>query len=71
MGIYLDHAATSPIRPEIKDLIASLYESEFGNPSSQHSYARKAREILDGAREQIAGLLNINYGNIIFTSGGT
>ncbi len=67
----MDHAATSPIRPEIKNLIAELYDTELGNPSSRHSYASKAKKVLDDAREEIASILNVNYANVVFTSGGT
>ncbi len=71
MGIYLDHAATSPLRPEIKELITQLQNTELGNASSRHGYARVAKKILDDAREEIASILKVNYSNVVFTSGGT
>jgi cysteine desulfurase len=69
--IYLDYNATTPIDPVVaKAMIPYLYE-HFGNPSSNHPYGLQARQAVEKAREQVAGLLNCLPGEIIFTSGGT
>jgi len=69
--IYLDYAATAPIRPEINKLVKSLLSQKFGNPSSIHSFGREVRELIDNARENLAKFLNCTSQEIIFTSGGT
>lgn len=69
--IYLDHAATTPIRPEVVRKITDVMQEVFGNPSSIHAYGRQARHLLDEARAVIAGTLNATYQEIVFTSGGT
>lgn len=68
--IYLDYAASSPVLPEVKEIFLSLVD-EFGNPSSAHSAGRRARKILDDARENIASLLGASPDEIIFTSSAT
>ena len=69
--IYLDHNATTPLRPEVLEVMLPVLREFFGNPSSVHSEGRKARVFLDEAREKVAGLIGANPGEIIFTSGGT
>lgn len=69
--IYLDHAATTPVRSEVLDVMQSLFAETYGNPSSIHRAGRQANVALQRARETIAGLLNARPGEIIFTSGGT
>jgi cysteine desulfurase len=69
--IYLDHNATSPLRPQVRDLWQDLTGQDFGNPSSLHASGRKARNLIDESRETIAGLLKVEEHEIIFTSGGT
>lgn len=69
--IYLDHAATTPIAKEVLDAMYPVYEQVFGNPSSVHSFGRKARQILDQARRTIAAEIGADEKEIIFTSGGT
>jgi len=71
MRVYLDYAATSPIKPEIRKVIEPYLTADFGNPSSIHSWGRKARAAVDEARNQIAKFLNADANEIIFTSGGT
>jgi cysteine desulfurase len=71
MAIYLDHAATTPLRAEALAAMLPALEENWGNPSSPHSYGRRARAALDGARERLAGALNAEPREIIFTSGGT
>lgn len=68
--IYLDHAATTPIAPEVKEVMWQEGDL-FGNPSSIHVFGRKARKMLDEARAVIAKEINASEREIIFTSGGT
>lgn len=69
--IYLDHASTTPIHPEVTGKYTELLSSIFGNPSSIHSYGREARKHLDEARRIMAESINAKPNEIIFTSGGT
>ncbi|RLQ98324.1 cysteine desulfurase family protein [Falsibacillus albus] len=69
--IYLDHAATSPVHPEVIDKMMGILQEQYGNPSSIHSYGREARRILDEARMVMAKSIGANFNEIIFTSGGT
>jgi cysteine desulfurase len=71
MPIYLDHAATTPLRREALDAMLPLLTENFGNPSSVHAYGRRARAALDEARESIARNLNAEPREIVFTAGGT
>ncbi len=71
MGIYLDHNATSPLRPEVREAFAAALDSFPGNPSSVHGPGRAARAALDRARERVAQALAVSEGEILFTSGGT
>lgn len=70
MPYYLDHAASSPIRPGVLAAYAK-YLGVAGNPSSVHSFGQAARQLLEEAREEIATLLRANRSEVIFTSGGT
>lgn len=69
--VYLDHAATTRVRPEVADLMYKYLTDIFGNPSSVHKFGGTAKKGLDRAREQVAGLLGANPEEIYFTSGGT
>jgi len=69
--IYLDHAATTPVHPEVSATYIKMLESVFGNPSSIHSYGRESRKWLDNARKLLAQSINAEPSEIIFTSGGT
>jgi cysteine desulfurase len=71
MAIYLDHAATTPLRPEVLEAMLPYLTTEFGNPSSAHAYGRSARAALDEAHERVARRLNGEAREIVFTSGGT
>lgn len=71
MAIYLDHAATTPLRREVLDAMLPFLTDAFGNPSSAHSFGRRARAALDDAHEQVAARLNAEGREIVFTSGGT
>lgn len=69
--IYLDHAATTPMDKEVVDTMYPIYSEVFGNPSSIHSFGRKARQHLDASRCVMAESIHAFEKEIIFTSGGT
>lgn len=69
--IYLDHAATSPMHPNVIDRMMTVMSNDFGNPSSIHAFGREARHVLDEARSSIAASIGAGRNEIIFTSGGT
>ncbi|HUH13196.1 MAG TPA: aminotransferase class V-fold PLP-dependent enzyme, partial [Longimicrobiales bacterium] len=70
--IYLDHAATTPLRPEAREaMLPWLGGERFGNPSSVHARGRDARGALEEARQRIAAALGAQRGEIVFTAGGT
>jgi len=68
---YLDHAATTPLRPEAFEAMGPWLTGSFGNPSGGHRVAREARRAVDEAREIVAGVLGCEPGELVFTSGGT
>ncbi len=69
--IYLDHAATTPVRPEVLDALLPYFSAKFGNASSAHRWGREARAATDAARERIAACLGAQPDEICLTSGGT
>lgn len=69
--IYLDHAATTPVRPEVREAMEPYFGPRFGNPSSMHRWGREARVALDEARERVAACLGAHSDEVCFTSGGT
>ena len=69
--IYLDHSATTPVRPEVLEAMLPFFGARFGNPSSTHRWGREARVALDEARERLARALGASADEICFTSGGT
>ncbi len=69
--VYLDHSATTPVRPEVAEIVLDYMTNKFGNPSSIHVFGREAKQGLEKAREQVAKLINAKPEEIIFTSGGT
>jgi len=71
MLAYLDHAATSPMRPEAKEAMIRAVDEGIGNPSGLHSVARRAAVALDEAREGVAESLGGLPSEVVFTSGGT
>jgi cysteine desulfurase len=71
MAIYLDHAATTPLRREVLDTMLPFLTEDFGNPSSAHAFGRRARAALDDAHEQVAKGIGAEAREIVFTSGGT
>ncbi|HEX4163604.1 MAG TPA: cysteine desulfurase family protein [Acidimicrobiales bacterium] len=68
---YLDHAATTPIRPEVVEAMASVHERRLGNPTGSHPPSQRARALLEDARDEVAAFLGRDPGEIVFTSGGT
>jgi cysteine desulfurase len=69
--IYLDHAATTPVREEVFEAMKPFFGPRFGNPSSTHRWGREARAALDEARERVARCLGAHPDEVCFTSGGT
>ena len=69
--IYLDHAATTPIRSEAREGMIAILDGEFGNPSSAHGWGRRAAVRLEEARERVAGAIGSDRGEIYFVRGGT
>ena len=67
---YLDHAASSPLRPEARHAMLAAWET-VGNPSSLHGSGRRARALLEDAREQLAAAVDAHPTEVVFTSGGT
>lgn len=69
--VYLDHNATTPLRPAVRERFLERLDALGGNPSSVHRAGREARAVLDEAREQVAAALRVHEDEIVFTSGGT
>lgn len=69
--IYLDHAATTPMHPEVIETMSRLMGEVFGNPSSIHSFGREAKKLVDSTRRKIATAIGSAPQEIVFTSGGT
>lgn len=70
-NVYLDNAATTPMDPKVIEKISSEMTNDFGNASSQHAFGRKARQVVEAARHQLAETINAEDREIIFTSGGS
>ncbi len=69
--IYLDHNATTPLRPEVLEAMLPYLREEYGNPSSVHQWGSRARCAVEEARVQVAGMIGATAAEILFTSGGT
>ncbi len=69
--IYLDHSATTPVRPEVLEAMYPYFTEIFGNASSIHTFGQKAKKALEEAREKVARLIGSLPSEIVFTSGGT
>ncbi len=69
--VYLDHNATSPPRPEVREAVARALQALAGNPSSMHAEGREARALLEDGRERVAALTGMPPGSLVFTSGGS
>ncbi|MBA2459388.1 MAG: cysteine desulfurase [Gemmatimonadales bacterium] len=70
-SVYLDYAATTPVRPEVLEAMLPYLTEGFGNPSSAHRYGRGARAGIEQARREIADAVGAEPNQVIFTSGGT
>ncbi len=70
-AVYLDYAATTPVRPEVLEAMAPFADAVFGNPSSQHRWGRAASAALENARAEAAAALGVHAGEICFVRGGT
>ena len=68
--VYLDHAATTPVRPDVVDVVAARLRM-LGNPSSLHASGRAARKSVEESRETVAAVLGARPSEVVFTSGGT
>ncbi|MBW3555688.1 MAG: aminotransferase class V-fold PLP-dependent enzyme, partial [Actinobacteria bacterium] len=71
MVAYLDHAATTPLRPEALAAMLPFLTEHFGNPSGAHAVSRRAKQALEEAREEVAAALGCAPGEVVFTGGGT
>jgi cysteine desulfurase len=71
MRIYLDFNASTPVAPEVAARMQAVLNAPFGNPSSDHWAGKPAREAVEKARAQVAGLLGCDAGEVVFTSGGS
>lgn len=69
--LYLDHAATTPIRPGVADAMAPFLGDRFGNPSGVHGVSRQAKDAVEDARERVAAGLGCRPLEVVFTGGGT
>ena len=69
--VYLDHAATTPLAPEVAEAMAGVLRETHGNPSSVYAEGRAARALVDRARDEVASALGASAAEIVFTSGGT
>ena len=68
---YLDHAATTPMRPAAVEAMLPFFTERFANPSGSHRFARDARKAIDEARDQVAELVGVRPGEVVFTGCGT
>jgi cysteine desulfurase len=69
--VYLDYNATTPVEPEVLDVMLPYFSGDFGNAASIHTFGQKARAAVETAREQVAALMGARPQEIVFTSGGT
>ncbi len=69
--VYLDHNATTPLAPSVREAMLPWLGVRFGNASSRHEYGRAARRAIDEARQQVADAVGAVHGEIVFTSGGS
>lgn len=68
---YLDHAATTPVLPEVRDAMVAILDEDFGNPSSVHAFGRKARTAVEDGRDRVASAIGASPAEVVFTGGGT
>lgn len=70
-SVYLDHAASTPVHPEVAERMMNVMTSQYGNASSVHAFGREAKKSVNGARDRIASLLGCHSDELVFTAGGT
>jgi cysteine desulfurase len=68
---YLDHAATTPMLPEVREVMEPYLSQDFGNASSVHAYGRRAKQAVEDARDRVAAAIGASPSEVIFTGGGT
>jgi cysteine desulfurase len=71
MRVYFDYNATTPPSPDVVQAVVRATQEQFGNASSVHHFGQQAKAVLDEARSAVAGLINADLSEVIFTSGGT
>jgi cysteine desulfurase len=72
MAVYLDCAATTPVDPRVRDAVLRYLDEDFGNAGSRtHAYGRRARTAVERARDQVAAVIDVSRGDVVFTSGAT
>jgi cysteine desulfurase len=71
VAVYLDHAASGPMHPAARDAMVDWMEGGFGNPSGSHAVARRARLVVEEARDVVGRFLGVAPAGVVFTSGGT
>ncbi len=69
--IYFDNAATTPVSPEVVEVMTKAMTENFGNPSSIHAFGRQSRVLIEEARKTVAGCIGASIGDVFFTSCGT
>ena len=69
--VYFDHAATTPVDPQVLEAMLPYFSQQYGNPSELHRLGREARAAVDAARAQVAAVLGAGEKEIVFTAGGT
>ncbi len=69
--VYLDHNATTPLDPRVRDAMLPFLDARFGNPSSRHEYGRQARAAVEDARARVAAAVGAHATEVVFTSGGS
>ena len=69
--VYLDHAATTPLDPDVLAAMLPYLTEVHGNPSSLHASGRRARRAVEEARERVAGVMGVRPKQVVFTSGAT
>ena len=70
-SVYLDHNATTPLDPAVREAMLPWLSAQFGNASSRHEYGRAARKAIDEARNQVAAAVGAHPTEVVFTSGGS
>ena len=69
--VYLDHSASTPVDPRVVEVMLPYFTEVYGNPSSAHSFGRRAEQAIEDARETIANIMRCKPAEIVFTSGGS